>query len=51
VADAGAYRLVDRTIQKWRRKGWISFVRMGRDTLWSMTDAGREASAAADKNV
>lgn len=35
-----AYRLADRTIQRWRRKGWIAFVRIGRDTVWSLTDAG-----------
>lgn len=37
------YRMADRTIQKWRRKGWISFARNGRDTIWSLTDAGRAA--------
>ncbi len=37
------YRMADRTIQKWRRKGWISFVRNGRDTIWALTAAGRTA--------
>lgn len=38
-----AYRLADRLIQQWRKRGWISFVRIGRSTIWSLTDAGRAA--------
>lgn len=34
-------REIDKTIQRWRRKGWISFVRIGRAPLWSLTEAGR----------
>lgn len=34
-------RLIDKTIQRWRRKGLISFVRIGRDTRWSLTEDGR----------
>lgn len=40
-------RLADKTIQKWRRKGWIDFVRFGRAPLWSLTDVGRAALASA----
>ena len=39
-------RLPDKTIQKWRRKGWIAYERIGRDTIWSLTDAGRTMLAA-----
>lgn len=35
------YRLADRTIQKWRRKGWISFVRKGHTPIWSLTELGK----------
>ncbi|CDP50670.1 hypothetical protein [Devosia sp. DBB001] len=41
--DYEAYRLADRLIQQWRKRGWISFVRVGRSTIWSLTDAGRDA--------
>lgn len=34
-----SHRLIDQTIQKWRRKGLISFARTGRLTVWSLTDA------------
>lgn len=37
-----AYRLADRLIQRWRKKGYISFVRIGRQSIWSLTDAGKE---------
>lgn len=37
------YRLADAAIQRWRKRGWISFRRVGRDTFWSLTDAGRAA--------
>jgi hypothetical protein len=37
-------RAADKQIQKWRRKGWISFARFGRQALWSLTDAGRAAT-------
>lgn len=43
------YRLVDRLIQKWRRKGWISFDRVGRECVWNMTDAGRQALAKLEE--
>lgn len=32
----------DKAIQSWRRKGWISFERRGKATVWSLTDKGRE---------
>lgn len=47
-----AYREADRLIQKHRKKGFIAFERRGRDSIWSLTDAGktekarREAAAA-----
>lgn len=40
------WRLADNAIQRWRKRGWISFVRFGRETVWSLTDAGREALAS-----
>jgi hypothetical protein len=42
-------RLADKTIQRWRRKGWISFIRFDRSPLWSLTDAGRTMLAAAQE--
>lgn len=30
-------RLADRTIQKWRKAGKISFTRIGRNTYWTLT--------------
>ena len=41
--DEAETRLVDRTIQKLRRRGAIAFERRGRDVVWTKT-----ASAAAD---
>lgn len=38
-------RLADQCIQRWRKKGWIHPQRLGRNTYWSLTDAGREAMA------
>ena len=38
--DKKTFRLADRTIQKWRRKGWIAFTRSGRLTVWRLTEAG-----------
>jgi hypothetical protein len=35
-------RLVDRTIQKLRRKGLIKFERQGRMTVWTLTDEAVE---------
>lgn len=40
----GDDRLADKTIQKWRRAGWISFVRIGKLTLWALTEEGRRAN-------
>lgn len=37
-----SYRLADRTIQKWRKRGLISFVKNGRDVVWSLTDSGKK---------
>lgn len=39
VAD-GDYRLADREIQRFRKAGWIGFVRVGRAVNWDLTDAG-----------
>lgn len=36
------HRLADQLIQKYRKRGLISFARIGRDSVWSLTDAGRE---------
>lgn len=37
----GSSRLCDKTLQRWRRKGWIWNWRDGKSTLWALTDAGR----------
>lgn len=39
------WREADRAIQRWRKRGWIGFVRKGRNCIWSLTDAGRAALA------
>lgn len=36
-------RLCDKTVQRWRRRGLISFTREGRSAVWRLTDAGRVA--------
>lgn len=46
-----AYREAVRLIQKHRKKGFISFVRFGRDTMWSLTDAGKEEKARRDESA
>lgn len=46
-----ADREADRLIQKHRKKGFISFVRFGRDTMWSLTDAGKEEKARRDESA
>lgn len=33
-------RIADRTIQSWRRKGFIAFTREGRSVIWNLTEAG-----------
>lgn len=38
-----SYRLADRLIQQWRKRGWIEMRREGRDVWWSLTEAGRTA--------
>lgn len=37
-----AYRTADRLLQKFRKRGWATFTRDGRNCVWSLTDAGRE---------
>lgn len=41
--DIDVSRIADQCIQRWRRKGWISFKREGGTPVWSLTDAGRLA--------
>jgi hypothetical protein len=36
------YRLADKLIQVWRRKGRITFTRTGKTTVWRLTEIGRE---------
>jgi hypothetical protein len=36
-----AFRIADRAIQKWRKKGWIAYAFEGRTPVWSLTPAGR----------
>lgn len=42
-------READKIMQRWRRNGWATYIRIGRDTVWSLTDAGRAALAAKEK--
>jgi hypothetical protein len=47
-----ADRYADKTIQKYRRKGYIAFTREGRAVVWRLTDAGQEyARARAHKEM
>lgn len=39
------YRVADRALQKWRKKGWISFVRKGHTPVWSLTGVGLKEAA------
>jgi transcription initiation factor TFIIIB Brf1 subunit/transcription initiation factor TFIIB len=41
--DEEHHRAVDKTIQRFRKRGWISFVRVGRSPLWTATAVGIEA--------
>lgn len=43
----GDSRLCDKTIQRWRRKGWIWHWRDGKATLWALTDEGRAAKGVS----
>lgn len=36
-------RAIDRTIQKWRKRGLIDKKREGKFVFWSLTDKGKEA--------
>jgi hypothetical protein len=38
-------READLMQQRWRKRGWIAFKRIGRDTFWSLTQAGKEEVA------
>lgn len=35
-------RLVDKTLQRWRRNQLITFTREGRQVLWSLTELGQQ---------
>jgi hypothetical protein len=39
--EVAAFRIADRAIQKWRKKGWIAYALEGRTPVWSLTPAGR----------
>lgn len=41
-----AYRLADRTLQSWRRKGFADYERRGRQFIWKLTPEGRKALSA-----
>lgn len=41
--NAPGYRFTDRWLQKGRRNGWVHFARIGKQIVWSLTDAGRAA--------
>lgn len=36
-------RVIDRTIQKLRKKGWISYQRVGKKCVWAATAEGEVA--------
>ncbi len=46
-SDGPGYRAADRFLQGARKKGYVSYRRIGRATLWSITPAGRKALAEA----
>lgn len=48
IAGDPCYRHVDRWLQRNRKNGLISFKRVGRNTLWSPTSAGREMWSGGD---
>lgn len=43
---ADPFREADKAIQRWRKRGWIEFQRDGRDTIWTLTEAGNAAVKA-----
>ncbi|MFG1371538.1 hypothetical protein V5F32_05115 [Xanthobacter oligotrophicus] len=48
--DEARDRVADRTIQKWRRRGWIQMKREGREVIWRLTfegEAEKERRGAA----
>jgi hypothetical protein len=47
-SDGPGYRAADRFLQGARKKGHITFRRVGKSPLWEITPAGREALAAAE---
>lgn len=34
-------RVADKTIQRWRRRGWIAFVRVKGRPVWNLTEKGK----------
>ena len=46
-AGFNADRIADRAIQRWRKRGWISFERQKGVPVWSLTETGRAALDAA----
>lgn len=41
--DGNHGRTIDGSIQKFRKKGFIAFVRQGRQVVWTATEAGKAA--------
>lgn len=41
IDGSDTWRIAYSMIKKFHKKGVISFVRKGRDSIWSLTDAGR----------
>lgn len=39
----GHGRAVSKIQQRWHRKGWAQFARFGRNTFWTLTDAGKSS--------
>lgn len=44
------YRLADRALQRWRKKGWISFIRKGHSPVWSLTEIGKRQASFSKAN-
>lgn len=47
TSDDDRSRTIDRTIQKFRRKGLITFERKGKRIVWTATEAGKAAGQPA----
>lgn len=46
VKDVSPDRVADALIQRWRKRGWVTFTRVGRDTVWTLTEEYRNQAKA-----